>query len=60
MDENAAGPKARAIEFVVWLSPFIVPSEYLFGAALVTNTVMTAKPSVSSSVLLDQEETDIP
>ena len=43
MDENATGPKARAIEVVVWLRPFTVPSERLFGAALVMNTLMAAK-----------------
>lgn len=47
MDENAAGPKARAIELVVWPRPFIVPSEYLFGDALVTNTVMAAEKTTS-------------
>ena len=49
MDENAAGPMARAIEVVVWLRPFIVPSECLFGAVLVMNTLMAAKGVVSEN-----------
>lgn len=42
-DVNAAGPMALAIEAVVWLRPFIAPSEYLFGDALVTIMKMTAE-----------------
>ena len=60
MDENVAGPKARAIEVVVWLRPFIAPREYLFGAALVMNTPMTAEENVlDQSIPLYQEVVDI-
>ena len=59
-DENAAGPTARAIEVVVWLRPFILPSEYLFGAALATNTLVTAEDNVlDQSIPLYQGAVDI-
>jgi len=51
-DVDMAGPIARAMDTVVWESPFVAPSERLFGADDVTNIKMHEK---AMSTIIDSK-----